>query len=113
MQAFLPQLGADMSLKGRPGKVINITSVGGKYGAPFMGAYSASKHGVEGMSDSLRRELLPYGIDVIVIGRFTRTGILLQGKCSPGSEALSQGHTPYCQLTRDLSAIFILLLFSL
>jgi len=32
-----------------------------------MGAYAASKHGLEAMSDALRRELLPYGIDVIVI----------------------------------------------
>jgi len=55
-------------LKGSPGRIINITSVGGKYGAPFMSAYSASKHAVEGLSDSLRRELIPYGIDVIVVG---------------------------------------------
>ena len=48
--------------------MINITSVGGKYGAPFMGAYAASKHAVEGLSDSLRRELMLYGIDVIVVG---------------------------------------------
>lgn len=71
LQAFLPLLGADLSLQGSAGKVINISSVGGKYGAPFMGAYSASKHGVEGMSDSLRRELLPYGIDVVVVGMAT------------------------------------------
>ena len=64
-------MGADLSLQGSAGKVINISSVGGKYGAPFMGAYSASKHGVEGMSDSLRRELLPYGIDVVVVGMTT------------------------------------------
>jgi NAD(P)-dependent dehydrogenase (short-subunit alcohol dehydrogenase family) len=68
LQAFLPQLGTDMSLTGRPGRIVNITSVGGKYGAPFMSAYSASKHAVEGLSDSLRRELIPYGIDVIVVG---------------------------------------------
>ena len=68
MQAFLPLLGTDTSLKGPRGRVVNITSVGGKYGAPFMAAYSASKHAVEGLSDSLRRELIPYGIDVIVIG---------------------------------------------
>ena len=70
MQAFLPLLGTDLSLKGPKGRIINITSVGGKYGAPFMGAYAASKHAIEGMSDSLRRELMLYGVDVIVVGAF-------------------------------------------
>ena len=45
-----------------------ISSVGGKFAAPFMGAYAASKHGLEGMSASLRRELMLYGIDVIIVG---------------------------------------------
>jgi NAD(P)-dependent dehydrogenase (short-subunit alcohol dehydrogenase family) len=67
-KAFLPLLGADRSLRGKPGRVINISSVGGKNGAPFLGAYAASKHGLEGMSESLRRELMLYGIDVIIIG---------------------------------------------
>lgn len=58
----------DLSLKGTPGRVINITSVSGKYGPPFMAAYTASKHGVEGMSECLRRELIPYGIDVVIVG---------------------------------------------
>ncbi len=68
MQAFLPQLGADKSLQGPPGRIINISSISGKYSAPFVGAYCASKHALEGMSDSLRRELMLFGIDVIVIG---------------------------------------------
>jgi NAD(P)-dependent dehydrogenase (short-subunit alcohol dehydrogenase family) len=67
-KAFLPLLGADHSLRGDPGRVINISSVGGKNGAPFLGAYAASKHGLEGMSESLRRELMLYGIDVIIVG---------------------------------------------
>jgi len=67
-QAFLPLLGSDHSLKGKPGRIINISSVGGKSGGPFLGAYSASKHALEGMSESLRRELMLYGIDVIIIG---------------------------------------------
>ena len=69
-QAFLPLLGADRSLEGAPGRVINVSSVGGRYGAPFMGAYAASKHALEGASDSLRRELMLFGIDVIVVGGF-------------------------------------------
>ena len=40
----------------------------GRLGFPFLGAYAASKFALEGMSESLRRELLLYGIDVIVVG---------------------------------------------
>ncbi len=66
-QAFAPFLGADRSLKGAPGRIINIGSVSGRNGSPFLGAYSASKHALEGMSESLRRELMLYGIDVIMV----------------------------------------------
>ena len=66
-QAFAPLLGSDRTRKGAAGRIINISSVGGKMGAPFLGAYAASKHGLEGMSESLRRELMLYGIDVILI----------------------------------------------
>jgi NAD(P)-dependent dehydrogenase (short-subunit alcohol dehydrogenase family) len=45
-----------------------ISSVGGQNGAPFVGPYAASKFAMEGYSQSLRRELMLYGIDVIVIG---------------------------------------------
>jgi NAD(P)-dependent dehydrogenase (short-subunit alcohol dehydrogenase family) len=67
-KAFIPLLGSDRSLRGEPGRIINISSVGGKAGGPFLGAYSASKHGLEGFSESLRRELMLYGIDVIIVG---------------------------------------------
>jgi NAD(P)-dependent dehydrogenase (short-subunit alcohol dehydrogenase family) len=67
-KAFLPLLGSDRSLRGTPGRIINISSVGGKVGGPFLGAYAASKHGLEGFSESLRRELMLYGIDVIIVG---------------------------------------------
>ncbi len=67
-QAFAPLLGADLSLKGEPGRIVMISSVAGKRGNPFAGPYSASKHAVEGLSESLRREMMLFGIDVIVIG---------------------------------------------
>ena len=67
-QAFLPLLGSDRSRQGRPGRVINMSSVGGKVGFPYIGPYIASKHALEGFSESLRRELLLYGIDVIIVG---------------------------------------------
>ncbi len=67
-QAFLPLLGADRTLRGTPGRIVNVSSVGGQNAAPFIGAYAASKHGLEGLSESLRRELMLYGIDVIIVG---------------------------------------------
>ncbi|MEP6896100.1 MAG: SDR family NAD(P)-dependent oxidoreductase [Chloroflexota bacterium] len=67
-QAFVPLLGSDRTLSGNPGRIINISSVGGKRGGPFLGAYVASKHALEGLSESLRRELMLYDIDVIIIG---------------------------------------------
>ncbi|MEM1389873.1 MAG: SDR family oxidoreductase [Pseudomonadota bacterium] len=67
-QAFLPLLGMDETLKGGSGRIINITSVGGRLASPFLGAYTATKHAVESMTDSFRRELVIYGIDAIAIG---------------------------------------------
>lgn len=67
-QAFAPLLGMDESLEGAPGRIVNITSVGGRLSAPFLGAYTATKHAVESITDSLRRELVLFGIDAIAVG---------------------------------------------
>jgi len=66
-QAFLPLLGARRPRVGEPGRIVNVGSTGGKIASPFIGAYAGTKHAVEGISDALRRELLLYGIDVILI----------------------------------------------
>jgi NAD(P)-dependent dehydrogenase (short-subunit alcohol dehydrogenase family) len=66
-QAFAPLLGADRSRTGEPGRIVMITSVGGRNANPFMGPYNASKFALEGLSESLRRELMLFGIDVIVV----------------------------------------------
>ncbi|MEL7044109.1 MAG: SDR family NAD(P)-dependent oxidoreductase, partial [Pseudomonadota bacterium] len=66
-QAFAPLLGADSSLRGAPGRIINISSVAGLRAMPFLGPYAASKFGLEGYSEALRREMLLFGIDVVVI----------------------------------------------
>jgi NAD(P)-dependent dehydrogenase (short-subunit alcohol dehydrogenase family) len=67
-QAFVKLLGADHTRSGSAGRIINISSIGGKIAPPFLGAYAASKFGLEGFSESLRRELIIHGIDVIVVG---------------------------------------------
>lgn len=67
-QAAAPLLGSDRAREGAPGRIVNITSVGGRIAAPFLGAYAATKHAVEALTDALRRELSIYGIDAIAVG---------------------------------------------
>ncbi|MBQ1543996.1 oxidoreductase [Caulobacter sp. CCUG 60055] len=66
-QAFAPLAGARPDAKGPPGRIVNISSVGGRNAMPFLGPYNASKFGLEGFSESLRRELLIFGVDVVVV----------------------------------------------
>jgi NAD(P)-dependent dehydrogenase (short-subunit alcohol dehydrogenase family) len=66
-QAFAPLLGSDPSLKGPRGKIVMMSSVAGKNGSPLSSPYVASKHAIEGLSESLRREMMLFGIDVIII----------------------------------------------
>ena len=65
--AFAPLLGADPARSGAAGRIVMISSVAGRNGNPLMAPYSTSKHAVEGLSESLRRELMLFGIDVIII----------------------------------------------
>lgn len=67
-KAFAPLLGIDPQLTGPRGRIVNISSVGGRNGVPFLAPYNASKFAIEGLSESLRRELLIFGINVIVVG---------------------------------------------
>src|SRR5215213_4664082 len=79
-QLVLPTMRAQKS-----GRIINVSSIGGKFGEPFGCWYHATKFAVEGLSDSLRMELHPFGIDVVVIqpgaivtewNTIARTGLL-------------------------------------
>lgn len=67
-QAFIPLLGGDHSLKGPPGRIIQISSVAGAMAVPFGAAYSAAKFGLEGFSHALRIELRVLGIPVSIVG---------------------------------------------
>jgi NAD(P)-dependent dehydrogenase (short-subunit alcohol dehydrogenase family) len=67
-QAFAPLLGASPDRTSKtPGRIVLISSVGGKNAFPFVGPYAASKFAVEGFSEALRRELMIYGVDVIIV----------------------------------------------
>ncbi len=60
-QALLPLI------RQAKGRIINITSIGGKIAGPMIGAYHASKFALEAMTDTLRLELKPWGIEVVAI----------------------------------------------
>jgi NAD(P)-dependent dehydrogenase (short-subunit alcohol dehydrogenase family) len=55
-----------MRAQGR-GRIVQISSLAGRIGVPYQGAYSASKFALEGLSESLALELRPFGIDVVLV----------------------------------------------
>lgn len=61
IQCFLP------ALRTGRGRIVNVSSIGGRVALPLVGAYNMSKFALEAMSDSLRREVRGQGVDVIVI----------------------------------------------
>ena len=65
--ARLTQLVLPKMRENRYGKIVNISSMGGKIYTPFGGWYHATKHALEGFSDCLRLESEPFGIDVIIV----------------------------------------------
>ena len=102
-QAFGPLLGADKSLKGAPGRIVMISSVAGKNGNPLTPAYAASKHAIEGLSESLRRELMLFGIDVIIVA----PGPVKTPIWSKGQEAFDVArhqNSPYLPALQKVSA---------
>jgi hypothetical protein len=73
----LPLLRAGDTAGGNAGRVVTISSVVGRYALPGLGGYSASKHGLEGLSDALRWEVAESGVRVILVEPpTTRTGFV-------------------------------------
>lgn len=61
-RAFLPEMRAR-----RSGRIINVSSLGGLHTLPFFGVYNSTKYAVESLSDALRIELGPFGVDVVLV----------------------------------------------
>lgn len=76
-RAALPLLRAGETAGGNAGRVVTISSVVGRYALPGLGGYSASKHGLEGLSDALRWEVRDDGVRVVLVEPpTTRTGFV-------------------------------------
>jgi NAD(P)-dependent dehydrogenase (short-subunit alcohol dehydrogenase family) len=87
IQALLP------ALRRGSGRVVNVSSTGGRIAMPAFGAYSATKFAVEAMSDALRREVAEQGVDVVVIQPGSvRTGMAESG--TRAAEVLRDGMSP-------------------
>lgn len=69
LQSFFPLLQLDrVKRKGQKNvRIILLSSVSGRFAYPFLGAYAASKYALEAIGDSLRREMRPYPVDVVLI----------------------------------------------
>jgi len=105
-KAFARLLGSDPVMTGPPGRIVQMGSVSGVLGVPFIGAYSASKFALEGMSESLRRELMLYGIDVIVLGPGTvMTSILDKAAADDYSGFDATDYGPIFQRFRAFFAV--------
>lgn len=96
-QACLPLLGARRGAR-RPGRIVNMGSTSGAIATPMTGSYAISKFAVEALSDTLRRELSIYGIQVSVIepgpirtpiwGKAERDSRFAQSDFAPAMDAL-------------------------
>ncbi|WP_262518333.1 oxidoreductase [Agrobacterium tumefaciens] len=85
----------------RAGKIINITSMGGKIYTPLGAWYHASKHALEGLSDCLRLELQQFGIDVVVV----EPGVIQTafGNVLEGPMMKFSGKTAYARMARNVA----------
>lgn len=88
----------------RWGKILNVTSIGGLQASPYGGWYHASKFAVEGLSSSLRQELAPFGVDVVLI----RPGAIKTEWSGIAADSMLRvsGNGPYAPAVRALYALF-------
>ncbi|MBB4593909.1 MULTISPECIES: oxidoreductase [Xanthomonas] len=92
LQAVLPHMRAQ-----RAGRIVNVSSVLGFLPAPYMGVYAASKHAVEGLSESLDHELRQFGIRVTLVEpAYTKTSL---GSNSPVAQ------TPIAEYDRERGVV--------
>jgi NAD(P)-dependent dehydrogenase (short-subunit alcohol dehydrogenase family) len=92
---LIQEVGPTMRTQGS-GKIINISSVAGRIGFPASPAYISSKFALEGLSECLRLEMAPFGVDVVIIEPgVIKTNFLNPVKLSKKSES----NTAYSDIT--------------
>ena len=90
-QRVLPQM-----RQRRRGRIINMSSIAGRISSPLMGPYSSSKHAIEAISDSMRLELYPFGIAVVLIEPgYIETSMNRTAAALSSAYAQGAAHSPY------------------
>lgn len=108
--AFLAQAVLPLMRKQRGGRIIQVSSVAGRLGYPLFGWYCASKHAVEGLSDSLRLEVKPWGIDVVLVEPGpVRTEFfeVTKSKAAPQLEDEDSPYHPFFRHVEQIEADFM------
>jgi NAD(P)-dependent dehydrogenase (short-subunit alcohol dehydrogenase family) len=84
------------------GRIVNLSSMGGKLTFPGGGIYHATKHAVEALSDALRFEVKNFGVDVVVI----EPGLIITefGQTAAGS-IVELDHGPYAKFNQDVATV--------
>ena len=86
------------------GRIVNVSSVGGRIGVPILSAYQSTKFALEGLSESMSYELEPFGIRVVIIEPgFIRTNIV--NSSTPAEKALDP-KSPYFPLMQKVKNHF-------
>jgi NAD(P)-dependent dehydrogenase (short-subunit alcohol dehydrogenase family) len=85
------------------GRIVNLSSMGGKLTFPGGGIYHATKHSVEALSDALRFEVKGFGIDVVII----EPGLIITefGETAAGSLNEVTEHGPYAKFNSDVASV--------
>ncbi|RQX03293.1 oxidoreductase [Micromonospora globispora] len=86
------------------GRIVNVSSMGGRLVFPGGGYYHASKYAVEAISDALRQEVRPFGVDVAIV----EPGLIRTGFGAVASESLGAGARPagpYRQMVAAVDAV--------
>jgi NAD(P)-dependent dehydrogenase (short-subunit alcohol dehydrogenase family) len=85
------------------GRIVNLSSMGGKLTFPGGGVYHATKHAVEALSDALRFEVRGFGIDVAII----EPGLIVTdfGETAAGSLDEVEEHGPYAKFNADVAQV--------
>ena len=98
----LTQLVIPVMRRQKSGRIINISSVAGRIARPLSSIYDSTKHALEAISDGLRGELAPFGIQVVVI----EPGYILTefiGVANEFSKEIIEAETPYAPFLEGLS----------